>query len=178
MKLILWLFGLIAVLIACFLAFAAMKPDHFQIARSIDIQAPPETIFPLINDLQAFNTWNPFYGKDPAAKFTYSGPASGKGAIHSWDGNGDVGKGSIEITKAVTPSRVAMRLDMVSPMEAHNDVTFTIEPQGGATKVTWDMRGVQPFLGKVMDAIFGMDAMVGSEFEKGLKSLKAKAEAK
>jgi hypothetical protein len=28
-----------------------------------------------------------------------------------------------------------------------------------------------------MDAIFGMDAMVGGEFEKGLAALKAKAEA-
>ncbi len=177
MKFVLRGLAVLALLLAGFLGYAATKPDNFQIARSIEVKAPPEKIFPLINDLQAFNTWNPFYGKDPAAKFAYAGPPAGKGAIHTWDGNGDVGKGSIEITDAIAPSRVAMRLDMLSPMEAHNEVAFTLQPEGGATKVTWDMRGAQPVLGKVMDAIFGMDAMVGTEFEKGLQTLKAKAEA-
>lgn len=178
MKLVLRVLGLLGVIIAGFLVYASTKPDTFQIARSIEIQAPPEKIFPLVNDLKAFNTWNPFYGKDPAAKFAYAGQPAGKGAIHSWEGNSDVGKGSIEITEAVAPGRVAMRLDMVSPMEANNEVAFTMVPEGGTTKITWEMRGAQPFPAKVMDAIFGMDAMVGAEFEKGLQSLKAKAEAK
>ncbi len=177
MKLVLRLLAVLALLLAGFLGYAATKPDSFQIARSIEIKAPPEKIFPMVNDLQAFNTWNPFYGKDPAATFAYAGPPAGNGAIHTWDGNGDVGKGSIEIVDSQAPGRVGMRLDMVSPMEAHNEVAFTLLPEGGATKVTWEMRGTQPFLAKVMDAIFGMDAMVGTEFEKGLQSLKAKAEA-
>jgi uncharacterized protein YndB with AHSA1/START domain len=172
--------GIIAALVVLavggVLAYAATKPDRFAVSRSIAIEAPPEKIFPLINDLRAFNTWNPFYGKDPAAKFAYAGPASGKGARHTWEGNSEVGAGAIEIVEASEPARVAMRLDMTSPMEAHNDVEFTLVPDGGQTKVTWLLQGPQPFLGKVMDTIFGMDAMVGGEFEKGLASLKTKAE--
>jgi uncharacterized protein YndB with AHSA1/START domain len=176
LKIALYVIAGLAVLLAGFLVYASTKPDSFEITRSIDIAAPPAKIFPLINDLRAFNTWNPFLAKDPAVKLTYSGPPSGKGAGHGWDGNGNVGSGSIEIIEAEAPARVAMRLDMVSPMEAHNAVLFTLAPSGGGTKVTWQMRGPQPFIGKVMDAIFGIDAMVGGDFETGLASLKVLAE--
>jgi uncharacterized protein YndB with AHSA1/START domain len=176
LRIALYILAGLAALLAGFLAYAATKPDSFEITRSIDIAAPPAKIFPLINDLRAFNTWNPFLAKDPAVKLTYSGPQTGQGAGHGWDGNGDVGSGSLEIVEAAAPTRVAMRLDMVSPMEAHNAVQFTLVPAGGGTKVTWQMRGPQPFLGKVMDAIFDVDAMVGGDFETGLASLKVLAE--
>jgi hypothetical protein len=46
-------------MVAGILAYAATRPDAFQLARSIMIDAPPEKIFALINDLRRFNTWNP-----------------------------------------------------------------------------------------------------------------------
>jgi hypothetical protein len=85
---------LVVLIIAGILAYAMTKPDTFEIARSITIKAPAEKIFPLINDPHAFNTWNPFLKLDPAAKLTYRGPASGKGAGHEWAGNSKLGKGS------------------------------------------------------------------------------------
>ena len=82
--------GFVALLVAFglagVLAYAATKPDAFQIARSITINASPERIFPLINDLRAFNTWNPFLKKDPGAEVTYGGPAAGIGATHALEG--------------------------------------------------------------------------------------------
>jgi len=56
-----------------------MRPDSFQVRRSATINAAPEKIFPLINDLHRFNSWNPFEKKDPNLKRSYSGPESGKG---------------------------------------------------------------------------------------------------
>ena len=38
------------------------------------------------------------------------------------------------------------------------------------------MTGERPFIGKIMDAVFNMDRMVGGQFEKGLAKLKAIAE--
>jgi uncharacterized protein YndB with AHSA1/START domain len=176
LRIALYILAGLAVLLAGFLAYASTKPDSFEITRSAEIKAPPDKIFPLINDLHAFNSWNPFLAKDPTAKLTYSGPPSGQGAGHGWEGNSNVGSGSLEIVEATAPTRVAMRLDMVSPMEAHNDVVFTLAPSATGTLVTWTMRGPQPFLGKVMDAICGVDAMVGGDFETGLASLRAQAE--
>jgi hypothetical protein len=52
--------GVIAVAAGGVLAYAATLPDEFQVSRSTSINAPPEKIFPMINDLKRFNEWNPF----------------------------------------------------------------------------------------------------------------------
>lgn len=158
-------------------AYAATRPDTFRVQRSKVINAPPDKIFPLIGNLRQMNTWNPFSKSDPTLKLAYSGPESGPGAAYDWDSEGHSGKGRIEITDANPPSRVAMTLTMIKPMQAHNLVEFTLRPQGGATEVTWTMTGVsRPLIAKIMDVLFSMDRMVGSQFEKGLEDLKAMAE--
>ena len=166
----------VVVLIAAVLLHAANKPDTFSVQRSASIQAPPERIFPLINDLRAFNTWNPFEKKDPNLKGRYSGPAGGKGAGYAFEGNKDVGKGSIEILESSSPSRVTMRLSMVEPFKVQNIVEFTLAPIGGVTNVTWAMQGPAPFLAKIIHVFIDMDKMVGRDFEAGLANLKAAVE--
>jgi uncharacterized protein YndB with AHSA1/START domain len=171
------IFGIIvAIAVASVLLFAANKPDAFRVERQASIQAPPEKIFSLINDLRAFNTWNPFEKKDPNLKGRYSGPSSGRGAAYAFDGNKDVGKGSIEIMESAPSSKVTMRLAMVEPFEVQNTVEFTLVPGGGATNVTWAMQGPAPFIAKIIHVFIDMDEMVGKDFEAGLASLKAIAE--
>ena len=63
------------VLIGGVLVAAAFRADSFRVQRSARIQAPAEKIFPLINDLRGFNTWNPFDKKDPHLKASHSGAA-------------------------------------------------------------------------------------------------------
>jgi len=166
---------LLVVSLAGVLAYAATKPDTFQVQRATSIKAPADKIFPLINDLRAQSTWSPFE-KDPDMKRTHSGPAQGAGATYEWDGNRQVGAGRIAITDAQVPSKVTLALDMIRPMEAHNIVEFTLQPQGDATTVTWAMQGEQPYLAKVMSTVIDCDKMVGSMFEEGLAKLKALAE--
>jgi uncharacterized protein YndB with AHSA1/START domain len=166
---------LLVTCIGAILVLAAMKPDTFSVVRTTEIKAPPEKIFPLIDDLHQFNTWNPYEKKDPDIKGTYSGPASGKGAAYAWESK-EVGTGSMEITDTVAPSRVALKLDFVKPFEAHNAVEFTLVPKGDATEVTWAMSGPVPFMAKIMHVLVNMDRMVGTDFETGLANLKALAE--
>jgi hypothetical protein len=166
----------LCIFLVALLAYATTKPDTFSICRSASIKAPPERIYPLIASLQSMNTWNPFVEPDPEIKISYSGPESGKGAAHTWAGNRKVGEGRIEITDAQAPSWVAMRLQMVKPMKADNAIEFTLARNGSGTDVTWAMHGRQPLVGKLMTLFINCDRMVGSQFEKGLTSLKAIAE--
>jgi uncharacterized protein YndB with AHSA1/START domain len=168
--------GIIAVAVAGILVYAATKPDVFRVQRSATIKAPPEKIFPLINDFRQWPAWSPYEQKDPAMKRTYSAPASGKGAVYEWDGNGSVGSGRITIVDATPPSLVQLNLDMRKPFEAHNIVEFTIERKGDATNVTWMMNGAVPYLAKIVHVFFDVDTMVGKDFDDGLASLKAAAE--
>lgn len=166
----------LVVLVAAVLIYAATKPDTFRVQRTASIQAPPEKIFPYVNDLNRFAAWSPYEKKDPAMKKSYRGPAAGKGAISEWDGNKDVGQGRIEIVDSSPASKVTMNLEMLKPFEAHNVVEFTLEPHGDATRVTWAMQGQVPYLAKIVHVFFDMDKMVGTDFENGLANLKAVVE--
>ena len=166
---------LVAVMIGAVLAYASTLPDRFQVQRALSIRAAPDRIFPLINDLHAFNTWNPFDKKDPNIKGSYSGPASGAGATYAFESR-MTGSGRIEIVDAAAASKVTMRLLMIKPIAADNRVTFMLEPEGEATRVTWAMDGGVPFVGKLIHLVINMDKMVGNDFESGLADLKALAE--
>ena len=166
----------VVVLIAAVLGFAMTKPDSFSVQRTANIKAPPEKIFPLIIDLHSWGSWSPWEKLDPTMKRTYSGAQSGKGAVYEWEGNAKIGTGRMEIVDATPPSKVAIKLDFLKPIEGHNIAEFTLEPQGDSTNVTWIMRGPAPFISKVIQVFVSMDSMVGKEFDTGLASLKSIAE--
>lgn len=166
----------IALLIAGVLIFAATKPDVFRIERKAVFQAPPEKVFALVNDFRQWGPWSPWEKKDPAMKRTFGTITAGKGASYAWEGNKEVGKGSMEIIDSVAPGRIRIKLDFVQPFEAHNLVTITLTPQGKATEFSWAMEGPTPYFAKIIHVFIDMDAMVGRDFEAGLANLKSISE--
>ena len=166
----------VVVLIAAVLGMAATKPDTFRVQRATSIKAPPEKVFALINDFHNWGQWSPWEKLDPALNRTYSGPASGKGAVYEWTGNSKVGAGRMEITEPTPSSKVLIKLDFIKPFEGHNMADFTLEPQGDTTNLSWAMYGPTPFVSKVMQVFISMDSLIGKDFEAGLANLKAAAE--
>jgi Polyketide cyclase / dehydrase and lipid transport len=166
----------LAIAIAVVLILAATKPARFSVLRATSVKAPPEKIFPLINDFHQWGTWSPYENKDPAMKRSYSGAESGKGAVYAWDGNKNVGSGRMEILEASVPSKIVIKLDFFTPFEGHNTAEFTMLSQGDATNlttdVTWLMHGPAPFMSKVMQVFMNIDNMIGKDFEIGLANLK------
>jgi len=165
----------IVLLVGGVLLVASTRPDALHVERAADVKAPPEKIFPLINDFHSWGSWSPYEKKDPGTKRTYSGATAGKGAIYEWDGNSDVGQGRMEILDS-TPSQIRIKLDFMKPLEGHDIATFTMKPDGNATKVTWAMDGPTPFLGKLIGVFMNMDTMIGTDFEAGLANLKTLTE--
>ena len=161
--------------VAALLVVAAARPETFVVARSATVQASPEKLYPLINDLRQFNTWNPYGKKDPNMRGEYRGPAAGPGAAYHFEGNKDVGKGSIRIVDAA-PGKVTMQLHMIEPFEGRNNVEFILQPRGAATEVTWAMNGPSPFIARLAGVFMDMDRMIGRDFETGLADLKLRAE--
>jgi uncharacterized protein YndB with AHSA1/START domain len=164
----------LAIAIAVVLILAATKPNTFSVQRAALVKAPPEKVFPLINDFHQWTTWSPWENKDPAMKRTYSGPPSGRGAAYAWEGNKNVGAGRMEILDALSPSKIVIKLDFFKPFEGHNTAEFTMLPQGDAatTNINWLMHGPAPFMSKVMQVFMNMDNMIGKDFEIGLANLK------
>lgn len=164
------------VVVVGILVYAATRPDTLRVERKATINAPPDKIYPLIADFRRWTSWSPWEKRDPALQRTYSGAASGKGAVYAWQGNRDVGSGQMEIVDVTEPTKVGIKLDFIEPFEGHNVADFTLVPKGGATDVTWVMTGPTPYLGKVIGVFINMDRMIGNDFEAGLASLKAAAE--
>lgn len=166
----------VVVLVAGVLGFAATKPDTFRIERSATIKAKPEAVYALIHDFHKWEAWSPWEKMDPAMKRSFSGPAQGKGAVYTWDGNDHAGAGSMEIKAAEASKHVGIDLSFTRPMQSASQVDFNLEPQGETTKVTWAMSGPMPFVSKVMCVFMDMDKMIGPDFEKGLAAMKTAAE--
>jgi len=166
----------ILLLLGAILLFAATKPGTFRIQRSLLIQAPPEKIFPLINDLHNWPQWAPQDRDDATMKRTFSGPESGVGASSEWSGSGSTGKGQMTITGSVPPKSVALKVDFEKPFPVHNVNQFSLEPDGTSTKVTWSMHGTNLYVMKLMSVFTNMDRVMGQHFEGGLKNLKLVAE--
>jgi hypothetical protein len=166
----------LVILIGAILIYASTRPDSFRIERSITIQSTPGKIFPLINNFHQWESWSPWEKIDPQIKRTYSGAPEAKGAIYEWSGNKNIGQGRMEITESVPPSKIIIKLDFITPFEAHNTVEFLLTIQGNSTLVTQAMYGPSPFVSKLMGLFFSMEKMVGGKYEEGLANLKRMAE--
>ncbi len=171
---------LIAAILALgvFCAVAALQPADFRVERSATLAAPADAVFAQVNDFHKWEAWSPWAKLDPNAKTTFEGPASGVGAIMRWDGNMEVGVGSMEITESKSGERIVMKLEFLKPFAATSTSEFTFKPDGLNTVVTWNMSGTNNFVGKAMGLIFNCEKMVGGKFEEGLTNLKAVVEKK
>lgn len=176
-KVLMGILGVFLVVVLAIVGLAFTKPDNLHVERSMTIKASPETIYPNIINLKAWQGWSPWEEKDPNMKKTYSGPESGVGASQDWNGNEDVGAGKMEITEAKAPEKVVIGLHFSEPFEGDSTATFTLVPESESTKVTWAMDSSNNFMSKLMQVFMDMDEMCGKDFERGLTKLKEKVES-
>lgn len=168
----------IGVAIVLFLGFAATREDQYRVERSTKIAASAEQVFKMIDNFHEWEAWSPWAKIDPAMKTTYSGAASGTGAIYRWVGNDQVGEGQMEVLATTPGESVKIKLDFLKPFASTNSTDFTIKPNEGGVTVNWVMVGQKDFMAKVVMMFMDMDKTIGADFEKGLQQMKTAAEAK
>ena len=164
----------VVILIAVILVFAATKPATLHVQRSMVVNAPPEKVFALVNDLRRWQQWEP--QEDSTTTRTFSGAPSGVGAASEWNSRGRAGKGKMSVIESQPSSRVVVKVDFLKPFESHNMNEFMVAPADGATKVTWSWQGQNLYFMKVMGIFVNMDRMIGKHFEDGLAKMKRVAE--
>lgn len=156
---------------------ASRKPDSFRVERSGLVPQSPDAVYARIVSFPAWKDWSPWEELDPEMQHTYGGMSGAVGSNFAWKGNGKAGAGKMTLTEAEPGRRIAIQLDFEKPFEAHNQVVFTLVPEGAGTRVTWAMSGPSPFISKVFTLFFNMDRAIGADFEKGLAKLAATAKA-
>lgn len=160
-----------------FAAYVALQPSAFVVARSVQIAATPQAVFTHVDDFKKWQAWSPWAKLDPAAKVNFGGQPTGKGAMFGWSGNDQVGEGQMAITESRPAEHIAIKLDFIRPWPDTADVAFDFKPAATGTEVTWSMRGERGFVEKAFCLVMNMEAMIGSDYEKGLANLKSIVEA-
>jgi polyketide cyclase/dehydrase/lipid transport protein len=155
----------------------ASRPAHYKVARSAVVRAPAPAVYAQVADFHRWEKWSPWEKLDAGMEKVYSGADGAPGASYAWKGNDKVGEGRMTLLDARPHEAVAIRLEFVKPFASTCATGFRFSPQGGGTQVTWSMEGDNGFLGKAFSLVLDMDKMIGGDFERGLASLKALAEA-
>jgi uncharacterized protein YndB with AHSA1/START domain len=156
--------------------YVRTRPQGIAVARSRTIDASPERLFGLIEDLHSWPQWAPQDRDDATLKRTYSGALRGAGAQSDWTSQGRGGSGHLAVVRADAAREVVVQVDFSRPFVAHNLNTFTLEPAGSGTRLTWSMQGSNPLLLRLMSLFSSPDRMLGAHFEAGLANLAALAQ--
>lgn len=165
----------IIVLVAIFIGVVMMQPSIYHVERTSRINAPAEVVWTQISDFEQWKAWNPWQKADPSQKVTVSGDAGTVGHSSHWEGE-KTGKGTMTISDATEPRRLAIDLEFAEPMQSQAQTALEIVPQGDAVDVTWSIDGANDFMGKFFGLVMGMEDMIGSAYEEGLAGLKVIAE--
>lgn len=148
-------------------------PRHARIDVLTHIDAPPATVFALVNDYHRFALWSPLIDTDPNARVVYSGPTRGVGATMTWDGT-IIGTG----TQTITASRPFEYVEtVVSPGEpAEARFWFDIRGEGDGTTITWSFETdfAYNLVGRYL--ALAVAGVIRRDYEHGLENLKELAE--
>lgn len=167
MKLGAKIFGGLATLLLLYLLVGALLPGTWRAREATVLPAPPATIFPFLNSLEAWQAWTPF----PEASLESYGPPEGLGAGIRWD-DPQYGRGEAEITGSVGGRSVTYRVDVENGSLIING-TMTLRGQADGTLIEWIEEGDfgwNPLMGY---AAKGMASSQGEAMKASLERLKA-----
>jgi len=164
----------ILVLVGIYLILCMVGPSDMRIERSATINAPATAVQATLGDFSLFNKWSPWAEKDTAMKINIEGEAGKPGHKYYWEGNKEVGKGSMTLNGV---SGDSMLQTLSFDGMGDSKVYMITKEENGATNLTWGMYSKTPFLGRAFMMFMNMDKMMGPDFEKGLAKLKTVVEA-
>ena len=164
----------LVVLCIALVAIAYALPSHYRVARSIDIDAPPSKIYPLVAETRAWKQWSAWNQRDPNMEIVYAGPPSGAGAQWKWKSKHE-GDGEMTFTAAEPDRRLDYSL-YFPDFDGRAAGVIAFEPLSPTTtRVTWSNEGELGNNPMMRWMGLAMNRMVGNDFAIGLANLKAVA---
>ena len=167
------LLGLVT-LVVVLVAVAYLLPSHYSVARSIDIDAPPSKIYPLVADVRTWKQWSQWNRRDPNMEIVYAGPPSGTGAQWTWHSRSE-GNGQMTLTSTEPDRSIGYRLVFPDFGSVANGA-ITFEPVSPTTtRVSWSNEGDLGNNPMMRWMGLAMDRLVGADFAAGLANLRTLA---
>lgn len=175
MKALKFVFWLVVTLLTIFFVGAWLLPGQVGLERSIRIERPPAQVFAVLEDLDRFNEWSPWYRHEPDAEYWRSGPERGPGAALNWRGE-RLGEGSMTIISQQPSEAIdtEVRFGGQPDPALANYRLQALDPD--ATQVTWTFSARMAW---PTARWFGLllPRYIGADYQDGLASLKTVVEA-
>jgi carbon monoxide dehydrogenase subunit G len=170
----------VAGVLVLFVAVVATRPSAYHVERKLEVAAPPDLVFGVLNDLRQFAGVLVVFGSpleklDPSMQKTFEGPTAGVGQSYAWSGK-KVGKAKMTIEESIPAHKVGMKLEFVAPMKSTVSYALTLAGTSTSSFVTWSMHGSHNFIGRAFGMFMNIDSMLADDIEKGLAQLGAVAE--
>jgi effector-binding domain-containing protein len=163
----------ILALVVIYLVLCLIGPADTRVERTGMIQAPASAVQATLADFNTFQKWSPWKEYDPNMKITVEGEPGKPGHKYAWEGNKDVGKGTMTLD-GINGDTVNQTLDMgYGPSKVY----MVTKEENGATNLTWGFYAKTPFFFRAMGLFMNMDKMLGKDFEKGIANLKTLVES-
>jgi hypothetical protein len=168
--------GMLGMIVLVFSAVVASQSNELVVVRRVEVKAEKQAIFPYVSDYANFQLFNPWRELDPMQSHQVSTPPSGRGAYYRWAGNSKVGAGEMTVDLLAPPHFVEHRVVFTEPLPSRSDMTFRLSPLDEGTEVEWSYTLHADFWMKAGMLVMDMDAMLGSDLERGLSRLKTVVE--
>ncbi len=162
MKILKYLLFLLLIVFIAGSIYVATQDGSFEAESTKVINAPAPMLFREVADLENWKTWES-WREIGGIKMEVSGEASGENAALVWQAE-DIRDGKIQTTSVIPYSIIEQNLVMQTIIgEAEGNITWTFEPMGEQTRVTWNLKGEQSFKDKL--AFIIQDQDVAEVFE-------------
>jgi len=161
-------------LFGIFLSGYLFIPKNFFVQRSVFSSVSDTAAFKYAANYKLFNTWNPFFEKEPHANYSIKGTPDLAGYSFSWNGK-TVGKGNFEFIGQEPYRAIYQKLTFNSPWNgSFIDNMYFAKTYKGII-ITWTFSGENKSLLDRWKSLF-YDNMVGDDYQRGLDKLKEELE--
>ena len=128
-------FGVLSALLLLFLLIGLLLPGKWEAEAEAVIQAHPEELFPLLNNLENWAQWSPM----PESGQEAFGSLSGVGAGLRWD-DPQYGVGEVRIVSSQTDAEVGYEVEVEGGALKIQGL-LTLERVEGGTRIIWREAG-------------------------------------
>ena len=144
----------------------------YHVQRSTLIEKDINSVRPLIEDFNRWNSWSPWTIAEPDCPLEITGTPGEAGHSMRWDGQ-IIGSGINTLIRN-DEKRLEYDLQFLAPFKSKAKTGFTLDETGDGTHVTWTMDGSMPFF--LFFMINMMKGWIAMDYDRGLRMLKAVAE--
>ncbi len=130
-------------LLLVFIGVGLALPRSVEVSRSIDVAAPPEAVFPYLDDLETWTEWT-LWGD---VESRIEGSSRGTGATRVWD-DPNIGSGRLTLTRVEPMRSVAYRAEVDGGLTFIG--TLELHSRESGASVTWTESvawGLNPLMG-------------------------------